>query len=81
MKHTGTDILKIFHSAFPGKADLYFAPGRINLLGEHIDYNSGYVMPAQSHKVFGLPLAKQRKMNFLCTVQRWMNIYMEIFHH
>lgn len=40
-------IQRIFASLFARSAEgLYFAPGRVNLIGEHIDYNGGRVMPA-----------------------------------
>lgn len=35
-----------FESVYGAKPSLnYFAPGRINLIGEHIDYSGGYVFP------------------------------------
>jgi galactokinase len=35
-----------FEQIFGGPSRLYCAPGRVNLIGEHTDYNLGFVMPA-----------------------------------
>src|SRR5437773_12002967 len=35
-----------FNSIFEAAPTLYRAPGRVNLIGEHTDYNDGFVMPA-----------------------------------
>jgi len=43
-------VLKHFGENFSGSPKLYFSPGRINLIGEHIDYNDGFVMPAAIDK-------------------------------
>lgn len=41
------ELKELFHSVFGVVSDeVYFAPGRINLIGEHTDYNGGYVFPA-----------------------------------
>ena len=39
-------LTKAFSEKFGDtKPDLYFAPGRVNLIGEHTDYNGGHVFP------------------------------------
>jgi galactokinase len=40
-------IRRAFEKNFPGRKELFLAsaPGRVNLIGEHTDYNDGFVMP------------------------------------
>ncbi|RMI79213.1 galactokinase [Streptococcus iniae] len=44
---THQELQAAFQSIFAEEAQgLYFSPGRINLIGEHTDYNGGHVFPA-----------------------------------
>lgn len=40
-------LMKTFQNLFGADGDIrtYFAPGRVNLIGEHTDYNGGHVFP------------------------------------
>ena len=39
-------LLQVFREIFHREADgVFFAPGRVNLIGEHTDYNGGHVFP------------------------------------
>jgi galactokinase len=40
------ELLAKFQARFGTSAVVYRAPGRVNLIGEHTDYNDGFVLPA-----------------------------------
>src|SRR3981189_823842 len=44
---SGHDVLAAsFREMYGTSASVFRAPGRVNLIGEHTDYNDGFVMPA-----------------------------------
>ena len=60
MNRIATLVLKHFGEKFLGSPQLYFSPGRINLIGEHIDYNDGFVMPAAIDKGIYFAIAENQ---------------------
>ncbi len=51
MNHTiAQKVLTEFKNKYGGEPLLIYSPGRINMLGEHIDYNDGFVLPAAIDK-------------------------------
>jgi len=43
---TPSQLFESFRARFGTASTSYRAPGRVNLIGEHTDYNEGYVLPA-----------------------------------
>lgn len=64
---TVQELKSAFQEAYGKAADaVYFSPGRVNLIGEHVDYNGGSVFPCALSFGTYLLLAKNDKkvMNF-----------------
>ena len=53
-----SDIQESFEKYFHQKPRVFRAPGRINLIGEHTDYNDGFVLPAAIDKAAYAAIAK-----------------------
>lgn len=56
-----------FTRRFGRTPTLFRSPGRVNLIGEHTDYNSGFVLPAATDKalVFAIAPRSDRRFRFL----------------
>ncbi|WP_298556717.1 galactokinase [uncultured Algibacter sp.] len=52
------EVKSSFKEQFKTKPLLVFSPGRINLIGEHTDYNDGFAFPAAINKGIALALSK-----------------------
>jgi galactokinase len=71
------NIAKIFTDSFSSRANMYFSPGRINLIGEHIDYNDGFVLPAAINKGIYFAVAPNQSSDIhFCAVdfKEWLSV-------
>src|SRR6188768_2208951 len=67
------DIKEEFQKRFQKKpGHIFFSPGRVNLIGEHIDYNGGKVMPCAIHLGTYLAISKNtdKVFRFQCLNSR-----------
>ena len=65
------EVLAEFKAKFGDEGDIrsYFAPGRVNLIGEHTDYNGGHVFPC-ALSMGNYAVARKRDDNIV----RWYNM-------
>jgi galactokinase len=54
-------ISQIYLREFQTKPRIFRAPGRINLIGEHTDYNGGFVLPAAIDKAAYIAISESGK--------------------
>ena len=61
-------LIQQFQELYKGEGEIrsYFAPGRVNLIGEHTDYNGGHVFPcALTLGTYGIVRSREdRKLRF-----------------
>lgn len=57
MKDLINNIKRTFNEQFGAEPVMIKSPGRVNLIGEHTDYNDGFVLPAAIDKMIVLALA------------------------
>ena len=60
-------VLKKFEEVFGDAKDVqvFFAPGRVNLIGEHTDYNAGHVFPVRLPLVHTVWQERERTESFV----------------
>ena len=52
-------ITTLYKEKFEGEPSVFRSPGRINILGEHTDYNEGFVLPAAIDKNIYVAITKR----------------------
>lgn len=70
-------LVELFYQSFNTEPLLVRSPGRINLLGEHTDYNEGFVLPAAIDK-FAYVAVQKRSDNRIVLLAADLNERIEV---
>lgn len=61
---------KHFEKLFQKKPEhIFLSPGRINIIGEHVDYNDGFVLPAAINKYICFAISKNKNSECILVAQ------------
>lgn len=62
------ELREVFRQYFGSDSQVFRAPGRVNLIGEHTDYNLGFVMPAAIDFYTWVAIAPKKQDDRVLTV-------------
>lgn len=66
-------LIKVFKERFTGDYAVFSAPGRINIIGEHTDYNNGFVLPGAIDKTIDLVIKINHNSNVINIIANDLN--------
>lgn len=68
--------IKHFEKLFQKKPEhIFLSPGRINIIGEHVDYNDGFVLPAAINKYICFAISKNKSSKCALVAQDLNEVY------
>lgn len=72
IQHTTKHFEKLFQK--PAKY-IFLSPGRINIIGEHVDYNDGFVLPAAINKYICFAISKNKNSECVLVAKDLNDVY------
>lgn len=72
IQHTTKHFEKLFQK--PAK-HIFLSPGRINIIGEHVDYNDGFVLPAAINKYICFAISENKNSECVLVAKDLNDVY------
>lgn len=72
IQHTSEHFEKLFQKQ---PEHIFLSPGRINIIGEHVDYNDGFVLPAAINKYICFAISKNKNSECALVAKDLNDVY------